>query len=129
MRCAECKGPLVEATRSWGYPHLGEEVVAAQACEKCGESYLYGPDVESAEERIAIRLMKDKRRDGRAIRFMTTVFGVFIDEYVLRFDVKREVVKSWRNSDVPLTSEIVAWAYSIVEAGGLPDGCRCGECG
>ncbi len=107
---------------------MGEEVVAAQTCEKCGESYLYGPDVEAAEGRIAIRLMRDKRRDGRAIRFMTTAFGVFIDEYVQRFDVKREVVKAWRSSDVPLTEEIVQWAYSIVEAGGLPDACLCGEC-
>ena len=74
----------------------------------------------TSEERIAVRLMTEGRRDGQAIRFMTTVFGVYIDEILIRFpSVDRTTVKGWRKNESIVPDDIIEWSHAVVRAGGL----------
>lgn len=127
MKCPECKNELAVGTTTIRILDFGREVVPALVCLHCPERLVDGPDWEAAERRVATRLMQEGQRSGKAVRFMATAIGIKPTEFMQRFQVDLQTIKSWKKG-WPVPDEIVDWVHQVVNDRGLREPCKCGDC-
>ncbi|MBI5515499.1 MAG: type II toxin-antitoxin system MqsA family antitoxin [Deltaproteobacteria bacterium] len=76
--------------------------VPAQLCTGCGESYVWGPDLGAAEDRVTRELVARSVADSRAVRWLRKRARLRGAELATLLGVTPETVSRWENGHHPM---------------------------